>query len=227
MVGESEIIYGVFKYEIKNRFLCSVEINGEEVVCYVPSSCRLSNFLNMTDRKVMLKSVKNPDARTSYALYAVKYGKSFVPINLSDSNRVVEQQIYRRYFSFLGKRRQVEREKKISSYRCDLYVRDTNTIIEIKSFLSFSGTAIFPSVYSERAIKQLKQISRLLSEGYRVCFILISLCTKVKKVSINSEIEDFYSLFLECVSKGMTYSALSIRLTESKIEINSKVEMNI
>lgn len=227
MADEPEMIYGVFKQEIKNRFLCSVEISSEEVTCYVPSSCRLSNFLDMTDREVMLKTVKTPGARTPYALYAVKYGKHFVPINLSDSNRVIEQQISRRYFSFLGKRKRIEREKKISHYKCDLYIRDTNTIIEIKSFLAFSNTAVFPSVYSERAIKQLQQISKLLDEGYKVCFILISLCTKVKKVSINSKMEDFYTFFLECVSKGMTYNALSIRLADNKVEVNSKVEMNI
>lgn len=38
---------GIFIRELKNRFLCEVEIDSESVVCYVPSSCHLSNFLKL------------------------------------------------------------------------------------------------------------------------------------------------------------------------------------
>lgn len=42
---------GIFKQELKNRFLCEVEIDGESTVCYVPSSCHLSNFLSLQGKK--------------------------------------------------------------------------------------------------------------------------------------------------------------------------------
>ena len=58
MVLDSQIIYGKFKEEIKNRFLCTVNINGANTICYIPSSCRLSNFINLTDRMVMLQPIK-------------------------------------------------------------------------------------------------------------------------------------------------------------------------
>ena len=227
MVDESEIIYGIFKQEIKNRFLCRVKIEGKEVICYVPSSCRLSNFLDMTDRRVMLIPTMDKNARTRFALYALKYGRSYVPINLSNSNRVIEQQIHRRYFSFLGQRNQVVREKIIKDYKCDLFVKDTNTVIEIKSILSFEKEALFPTVYSERAVKQLRQLSKLLDEGYKVCFIVVSLSRVVNEMSINPEIEDFYRLFQECVSKGMIHKGFSLRLDEKQLDINSTVPLNL
>ena len=172
MTEKPEFLFGVFKQEIKNRFLCNVEINGETVTCYVPSSCRLSNFLDMKNRSVMLTPINNPKARTRFALYAVKYGKTYVPINLSNSNRIVEQQIHRRFFSFLGQRKDITREKKIEDYKCDLYINDTETIIEIKSLLAFKKKAIFPTIYSERAIKQLEQIAELLDKGYKMQILL-------------------------------------------------------
>lgn len=227
MTEEPEFIYGVFKQEIKNRFLCSVEIDGEAITCYVPSSCRLSNFLDMTDRSVMLTSVTNPKARTRLALYAVKYGRRYVPINLANSNRTVEQQIYRKYFSFLGKRKDIIREKKIGDYKCDLFINDTNTIVEIKSLLAFEKQAVFPTVYSERAVKQLKQLSALLDQGYRVCFMMISLSTTVKKISINQEVEDFYRLFVECVNKGMQYRGFTLQLRNGELEIASAITLNL
>ena len=227
MTDNPKIIFGTFKQEIKNRFLCSVEIGGETVTCYVPSSCRLSNFLDMTDRSVMLTPVTNPNARTRFALYAVKYGRYYVPINLANSNRMVEQEIMRRYFSFLGKRKNVTREKKIQDYKCDLFVNDTNTVIEIKSLLAFEKKAVFPTVYSERAVKQLEQLSLLLDQGYSVCFMMISLSRTVKEISINPEIKDFYDLFLECVRKGMKYKGFSLRLNDRGLEIYYSVEMII
>lgn len=223
MTDESEIIYGIFKQEIKNRFLCSVEIDGEEVICYVPSSCRLSNFLDMTDRQVMLVPTMDKNARTHFAVYALKYGRGYIPINLSNSNRVIEQQIHRRYFSFLGKRSEVLREQKIDGYKCDLFIKDTNTLIEVKSLLSFEQEALFPTVYSERAVKQLQQLSNLLDAGYRACFIMVSLSRTVKRMKINPEIEDFYEIFQECIAKGMTYKGVVLGFDKSMLDIKGIV----
>ena len=50
-------IEGIFIQELKNRFLCEVLVNGETTVCYVPSSCHLSNFLDLTNKKVVVQNI--------------------------------------------------------------------------------------------------------------------------------------------------------------------------
>lgn len=220
-----EYAYGIFQTEIKNRFLCSVNIDGRDETCYIPSSCRLSNFIDMAGRTVLLKPVEDPNARTSFAVYAVKYRKGFVLLNLAQANRVIEVQLYRRYFAFLGSRKKVSREYKIGNYKTDLYIHDTKTLIEVKSTLSFAKATAFPTVYSERAVKQLKEISRLLDEGYRACYILVSLNPCVKEIVINTEVSDFYNLFHECIEKGMTCCAFSVRLREQVPELYSKIKV--
>ncbi len=99
--------------------------------------------------------------------------------------------------------------------------------MEIKSLLAFEKRATFPTVYSERAVKQLEQLSALLSQGYSVCFIMISLSTTVKEISINRGVEDFYKLFMECVNKGMQYKGFSLQLKNGEMEIHSTIELNI
>ena len=37
-----------FVSELKNRFRCCVKIHDEETMCYVPSSCKLSNFVDLS-----------------------------------------------------------------------------------------------------------------------------------------------------------------------------------
>ena len=107
------MIYGTFKEESKNRFLCQVTINSKNVECYIPSSCRLGNFIDMKGRTVLLKHNQAKDARTEYAVYAVKIKNEFILLNLSQANRIIEEALPKRRFSFLGLRRQIVREKKI------------------------------------------------------------------------------------------------------------------
>ena len=68
---EQSFKHGIFKEELKNRFLCLVEIDGEDTLCYIPSSCRLSNFIDLTGREVLVLPVLSPDARTKYSVYAL------------------------------------------------------------------------------------------------------------------------------------------------------------
>ena len=223
---EEDLIIGTFIKEEKNRFICLVEINGKETVCYIPASCRLSNFLNLEGRQVLLRPIKSEKARTKYSVFAVKSRRRFIPLNLSVANRAIEEQINRRIFSFLGKRKNIIRETSIAGYKADLFIHDTKTLIEIKSILSFNDEALFPSVYSERAVKQLGQIKELLIQGYRVCYMLVSLNYTVKVLRLNPLMREFNELFLECINLGMHCGGYSICLRNSAPTVHSKIDVH-
>lgn len=171
---------GIFKEELKNRFLCLVEVDGEDTLCYIPSSCRLSNFVSMAGKTVLLSPVAATDARTKYSVEALAVGHEFVLLNMSKANKVVIDNIHSRRFAILGKRNSIKKECTIAGYKSDLYIEDTKTVVEIKSILSFRGEAEFPSVYSQRAVDQLMKIEDLLEKGYRACYVFVSLNPKVK-----------------------------------------------
>lgn len=118
------MIYGTFKEETKNRFLCQVTIGSKDVECYIPSSCRLGNFIDMKGRTVLLKHNQAKDARTEYAVYAVKIKNEVILLNLSQANRIIEEALPKRRFSFLGLRRRIVREKKIGGYGITLKMKD-------------------------------------------------------------------------------------------------------
>lgn len=210
---------------MKNRFLCNVNIKGTDTVCYIPSSCRLSNFINLTGRKVMLQPIKKKHARTKYSVYAVKYRQNYVPLNLSNVNRIIETNFSRRIFSFLGKRKNVYREKLVDDYKSDLYIADTDTVIEIKSILSFNSDALFPTIFSERANLQLKRIKLLLENGHKVYYIFVSMYSGTKCVSINKEQVEYAKLFNECVRKGMGVCAFSLGMKNDEIFVKSRVKI--
>lgn len=205
---------GIFKYELKNRFLCLVNINGVDTICYIPSSSKLGNYLDLRNKEVLLKPTKSE--KTHLAVYAIRYKQNYITLDMNTPNQVIETEIKRRYFSFLGKRSNVQKEKSICGYKCDLFIDDTNTIIEIKSILSNEKHALFPTVHSDRANQQLSKISELLDSGYNVCYCFVSLNPYVRSITLNKNEFDYFNLFKTCTSKGMIVKGFAIRLVNEE-----------
>lgn len=160
---------------------------------------------------------------SSYYSYT-ELGRYYVLLNLAEANRVLEAQLHRRYFSFLGKRKRTYREKVIESYKTDLYIEDTNTLIEVKTLLSVDEEGVFPSITSTRAEQQLEKLSELLDRGYNVVYIVMSLNPKVKSIVLNNEYGRYCQLFRTCLDKGMEVKGFSIRLKDMKPEIYRRID---
>lgn len=221
-----EYITATFIKELKNRFLCEVEIDGEHVVCYVPSSCHLSNFLKLEGKKVLLVPTQTKNTRTQYALFAVPYKKSYIILNTSMANKAIENSIHNRRFSDLGKRKTVIKEHYVEGYKSDLFISDTSTVIEIKSVLSTEDTAQFPTVFSERTLKQLEKIQNLMTKGYKVHYIIVSLNPYVKAIKIIQDTQ-FAKQFSSCYENGMSIAAYSCRLKNSSVFIEQEIPIFI
>lgn len=220
----TKYIEGIFVQELKNRFLCEVLINGVSTVCYVPSSCHLSNFLNLKGKKVLLVPIQSPKSRTQFALFAVKYKRSFILLNTSLANRAIENSLNTRRFSFLGKRKEVIKEHIAHGYKADLYISDTDTLVEIKSIISQNSSALFPTVYSERTQKQLQQLQSLLMDGVRVCFFVVSLSPYVREIVVDQS-TCFYQELKKCIDLGMEIAAFSCRLIDGVPQIDKRISI--
>lgn len=219
-VDISKCIEGIFIKELKNRFLCEVLISGISTVCYVPSSCHLGNFLVLQGKKVLLAPTTTPNARTRYSLYAIPYKRSYIVLNTSIANRAVESSIQRKQFSFLGKRTHFMAEHRVAKYKADLYIEDTNTIIEVKSVISLDETAKFPTVFSERSLTQLSKLKEILACGYRVHYCIVSLNPYVKRIQILSNTA-FWPMLDECLSNGMTISGHSCHIRDGSVRLEN------
>ena len=217
---------GHFIRELKNRFLCEVEIDSESVVCYVPSSCHLSNFLRLYKKEVLLVPTTTPNSRTKYALFAVPYKRSYIVLNTSMANRAVDVSLQKRLFAFLGKRNSISKEHFIDGYKCDFYIEDSDTIIEIKSIIATEYEAAFPTVYSERTVNQLRKIQELLKAGRRACFLVVSLHPYLRKIVIARD-TDFHKELKICMANGMVIRAYTSRLTERGLIIEHQIPIEI
>lgn len=221
-ISLEKCIAGQFVRELKNRFLCEVVIDGKVEVCYIPSSCHLGNFLQLEGKEVLLMPTVAKKSRTDFAVVAVKFKRSYIILNTSYANRLVEYALQGRKLSYLGKRKDFSREKNVNEYKCDLYITDTKTIVEIKSVISASDMGVFPTVYSERSLKQLNKIKELLQSGYRVDYIIVSLNPYVKGIELLKDTQ-FYVEFEECINLGMSVHAFNCRIQNDMVLLNKKL----
>lgn len=129
-----------------------------------------------------------------------------------------------RRFSFLGRRGTIYTEHYVGGYKSDIYIQDTNTIIEVKSVLSTEKCALFPTVFSERALKQLEKLRDLLSLGYRVHYSVISLNPYVSSIYFVSDAQ-FTPLLKSCIDLGMTISAFSCRIDDNRVYIDKRLQI--
>lgn len=218
---EEEIIKGIFVKERKNRFLAEVKINNKLYECYIPSSSKLQNYINLKGKEVLLKKNKDIKARTEFSVFAVKYYGKYIILNLNSVNKVVKEYIE------INQEKKIKQEKYINTYKSDLLIEDTKVVIEIKALISTKQEAIFPTVYSERAIKQLKKIRELLTEEYKINYYFISLSSSVKKIIINKEEHEYYNLLKDCINNGMIIYGYNIKYSDSNIYINKKIKVEI
>jgi len=219
-----KIYKGTFLKELKNRFLCEVKINEVQERCYVPSSCRLNNFINLTDKEVLLLPTITSKTGIKFSLFAIHYKRNYIILNSNLANNIVKAYIKRRFFSFLGKRHEVLSEYSLHGYKCDFFIKDTKTLIEVKSIITMNEEALFPSIYSKRALDQLKAIKCYLMNGYKACYVIVALNPYVKTIKLDEKME-FYNHFIECSVLGMKTIGFTCCFKENEILIRNKIKV--
>lgn len=217
---------GIFNKELKNRFVCEVLVENEVVECYISSSCRLDNFIDLHGKQVLLLPKGSTSARTKYSLFAAPYKRNHILLNIGMVNSVIGRNISRKYFSSLGKRSEVYREHMVNSYKSDFYITNTRTLIEVKTVLSLGKEATFPSVFSQRTIDQLNKLSSLMDSGYNAALVIVSLSPYVELIQIDHH-SPFYDAVLPCVDKGMKLLGISINIHNGEARIKKSIKIKL
>lgn len=218
-----ELIEGTFLSESKNRFLCKILVEDDELECYLPSSSKLEPLIKLKDKKVLLTLNKGINTRTKFSVFAVQHYHKYILLNLNVTNWVLEEDI-RKNYGFLKLHEGILREKTIEGYKADFVLPGENkTVFEGKSIISTKQAAEFPSVYSKRAIDQLHKIENLLDLGWNAQYYFIALSPFVKSLTINSQDKSYIERFNKCLQKGMKVKGLVCTFSNNEINITNKL----
>ena len=139
-------------------------------------------------------------------------------------NNVIKGQINRRFFSYLGKRKEIQAEKIVEGYKADLFLPESRTVIEVKTVLAEEKIAQFSTLQAGRTVKQLGRLKELLEKGYKVSYLIIALNPKTKEITIT---EDLKELLQQCIDQGMECRGYTIKCEEGNPVISKKIPISL
>lgn len=167
--------------ENKGRFLCEIEIDEKIEFAHVPNSAKLSKYLDIINKNILVVKNANPKAKTKYQLVAVESDDGqWIVVNLNMLNKIIAE-----YYEMKGYI--VQREKVLSdSYKCDLIIEDAEgkkTVCEVKGIIANTDNAIFPMYSGGRTVRQLEYLRKILkNQDVTVKYIFVALDNGIKNI---------------------------------------------
>ena len=156
-----------------NRFVVTLELNGESVLAHLPNPGRMWELL-FTGVTMYIVPHDKPDAKTKYRVIGIERDGVVIMLDTNYSNDVAQHLIENKLIPGWEEWRVVRREYTVklhgTSSRFDLLLtndKGDEFLLEVKSCTLFSKTgAMFPDAITERGRKHLLHLRELQNEGY-------------------------------------------------------------
>ena len=156
-----------------NRFVVTLDLNGESVLAHLPNPGRMWELL-FTGVTMYIVPHDKPDAKTKYRVIGIERDGVVIMLDTNYSNDVAQHLIENKRIPGWEEWRVVRREYTVklhgTSSRFDLLLtndKGDEFLLEVKSCTLFSKTgAMFPDAITERGRKHLLHLKELQNEGY-------------------------------------------------------------
>ena len=156
-----------------NRFVVTLDLNGESVLAHLPNPGRMWELL-FTGVTMYIVPHDKPDAKTKYRVVGIERDGVVIMLDTNYSNDVAQHLIEHKLIPGWEQWRVVRREYTVKLHgatsRFDLLLTNDEGeefLLEVKSCTLFSKTgAMFPDAITERGRKHLLHLRELQNEGY-------------------------------------------------------------
>ena len=156
-----------------NRFVVTLDLNGESVLAHLPNPGRMWELLFIGVTMYIVPHDK-PDAKTKYRVVGIERDGVVIMLDTNYSNDVAQHLIENKLIPGWEQWRVVRREYTVKLHgttsRFDLLLTNDEGeefLLEVKSCTLFSKTgAMFPDAITERGRKHLLHLRELQDEGY-------------------------------------------------------------
>lgn len=211
--------------ERPNRFIAYAEIDGKTEKIHVKNTGRCAELLVPGAGIFVQKSIQ-PDRKTGWDLIGVRKGTKLVNMDSQIPNQVVREWIESgsELFSEAAK---VRPEVTFGNSRLDLYVEDgeRKAFIEVKGVtLEHDGAASFPDAPSERAIKHVEELIRVVKAGYEAYILFVIQMDGMRYFTPNVQTQPAFSEILKKARKaGVGILARECSVTSDSIEMGGEI----
>ena len=209
--------------ERPNRFIARVLLEGETVTCHVKNTGRCRELL-IPGTGVYLAAAENPKRKTSWDLIAVEKGKRIINMDAQAPNRVFGEWATQWEPEALA----VRPEFTVGQSRLDFCLElpsEARHFVEVKGVtLEEDGHVRFPDAPTERGVRHLHELTRLVQEGNRATAFFVIQMADVQDFSPNDATHPAFGEALRAAAAaGVQVVAYDCRVTPDSLEINRAV----
>ena len=217
------------------RFLADVELEGGEVViahCANPGSMLK---LQEPDAEVWLSPARNTNRKLKYTWEIVKCSDTYVGLNTSLTNKIVEESIQKNLIPELkgydNLRREVQYGK---NSRIDILLENANLpncYLEVKSVTlnrpeRGKELAEFPDSVTARGTKHLYELLDQVADGNRAVMFYLAQREDCDQFSIADDLDPNYAkAFYVAQNAGVEMLCYGCSISPEAIEITRKLEI--
>ncbi len=208
-----------------NRFVAHVEIDGKTQVCHVKNTGRCRELLQ-PGAQVWCQQAENPDRKTKFDLIAVEKGHRLINMDSQAPNAAAKEWLEQ---GGLGEISQLRPETREGDSRFDFsFVKDDRRcFLEVKGVtLETDGICAFPDAPTVRGTKHLKELTRLVGEGYGTYVLFVIQMEDVKYLHPNDRTDPtFGNTLREAEAAGVQVLAVDCKVTKDSMTIDQFVKV--
>ncbi len=221
------ITLGIF-LERSNRFVGTVEINGEAQTVHIKNTGRCKELL-VPGTQVVLAVSDNPSRKTKYDLIAVyKQGTLLINMDSQLPNDLVAEWLPKS--GIFSANAVYSREVTYGNSRFDLCVKDeeNTAFIEVKGVtLEENGYCRFPDAPTQRGLKHIKELTLCVNRGYKAYIIFVAQFYGAKSVSPNYDTHpEFGNALKDAITNGVNVIAVDCKVFPDEVYINKEITFN-
>ena len=210
----------------ENRFLATVELDGQEAAVHVANSGRLRELF-VPGATVWLKPAAHPGRRSAYDLALVQAEGVLVSADARLPNAVVAEAAFGGLFGEVQTPAAVVRESTFGESRFDLMLeqRDGRRYIEVKSVtLVQEGVGLFPDSPTTRGAKHLNTLVQAVHAGHQAPVIFVIQRPDADAFSTNDDADPALAeAFRNAVAHGVEARAYNCRVSLVEVSLDRRL----
>lgn len=212
----------------ENRFVATVELQGEEIKVHVKNTGRCKELL-VPGATVYLNRSDNPKRKYAYDLVAVMKDELLVNMDSQAPNAVFRE--YLEGGGFADEITQIKPEYTFGNSRIDFYFERNGerNLVEIKGVtLEDRGICLFPDAPTVRGTKHLYELRNAVQQGWNawVCFVVQMSGMRYMKPNCATD-PAFARALKEAADAGVKVRAFSCRVEPDGLEIDGEVPVYV
>jgi len=215
------------------RFMADIVLeSGEEITAHCANS---GSMLGVKEpgSEVWVSPADNPKRKLKYTWELIKVGKSFVGINTSLPNKIVQESIETGVVPELQGYATLRREVKYGkNSRIDILLEDDakpDCYVEIKNVtLRRDKLAEFPDAVTARGTKHLGELANQVKAGDRAVMYYLTQREDCDTFTVARDIDPTYAEALEMAMKaGVEVICYQCKLSPTEIKVVSRLNLEL